>query len=112
MKIGHTGITWGIPGDVEAAYRDTAELGYLGFETFAFIIIDWNQKPGGYQALCRALRDPDQRRLLLQGVDRPRQGRAGPRRCPHEADAAREAGATPLVLQGGKRPEGGHRRGA
>ena len=31
MKIGHTGITWGIPGDVEQAYRDTAELGYQGF---------------------------------------------------------------------------------
>ena len=28
MNIGHTGITWGIPGDVEQAYRDTAELGY------------------------------------------------------------------------------------
>ena len=47
MKIGHTGITWGIPGDVEQAYRETAELGYLGFETFAKTIQEWNQKPGG-----------------------------------------------------------------
>ena len=34
MKIGHIGITWGIPGDVEHAYRDTAELGYQGFGDF------------------------------------------------------------------------------
>lgn len=40
MKIGHTGITWGIPGDVERAYRDVAELGYLGFETFGEIILN------------------------------------------------------------------------
>ncbi len=25
MNVGHTGITWGIPGDVEQAYRDTAD---------------------------------------------------------------------------------------
>ena len=51
MKIGHTGITWGIPGDVEQACGDTTELGYLGFETFAQTILNWNEKPGGYRAL-------------------------------------------------------------
>lgn len=37
MKIGHTGITWG--SEIEQALRDTSELGYLGFETFAQTII-------------------------------------------------------------------------
>ncbi len=51
LKIGHTGITWGIPGDVEQAYRDVADLGYLGFETFGSIILEWDQRPGGYRQL-------------------------------------------------------------
>lgn len=51
LKIGHTGITWGTPGDVERAYRDVAELGYLGFETFGSFILEWNQRPGGYSQL-------------------------------------------------------------
>lgn len=38
LKVGHTGITWGIPGDPVRAYEDTAELGYLGFETFGHTI--------------------------------------------------------------------------
>src|SRR5262249_29695879 len=34
LKVGHTGITWGIPGDVARAYADVSDLGYSGFETF------------------------------------------------------------------------------
>src|SRR5690606_24699913 len=49
VKIGHTGITWR---DLEEAYRDVAELGYMGFETFTKSIVQWNrEKPGGYRAL-------------------------------------------------------------
>ncbi len=51
MNIGHTGITWGIPGDVAQAYHDVADLGYQGFETFTQTILTWNGHPSGYQAL-------------------------------------------------------------
>jgi inosose dehydratase len=33
-RVGHTGITWGIPADVEQALADVAAVGYRGFETF------------------------------------------------------------------------------
>jgi inosose dehydratase len=39
-RIGHTGITWGIPGDQEQALGDLAEIGYRGYETFGFVLDD------------------------------------------------------------------------
>lgn len=107
MKIGHTGITWGIPGDVEAAYRDTAELGYLSFETFAFIIIDWNSKPGGYKALAERYGIPTSAAYCYKEWIDPATAAADQESARREADAAREAGADAFVLQGGSRPEGG-----
>lgn len=108
MKIGHTGITWGIPGDVEAAYRDTAELGYLGFETFAFIIIDWNQKPGGYRALVERYGIPTGAAYCYKEWIDPATAAKDLDSARTEADAAKAAGATTLVLQGGRRPAGGY----
>lgn len=107
MEIGHTGITWGIPGDVETAYRDTAELGYLGFETFAFIIIEWNEKPGGYQTLGERYGIPTSAAYCYKEWVDPVKVEQDLDEARHEADAARAAGATSLVLQGGSRPEGG-----
>jgi len=107
MKIGHTGITWGIPGDVEAAYRDTAELGYQGFETFAFTIIDWNSRPGGYRALVERNGIPTSAAYVYKEWIDPAKADADQESARREADAAREAGATSLVLQGGSRPGGG-----
>jgi len=107
MKIGHTGITWGIPGDVETAYRETAELGYLSFETFAFTIIDWNGKPGGYRALVERCGIPTSAAYCYkEWVDSARTGQDLDE-ARREADAAREVGASALVLQGGSRPAGG-----
>lgn len=107
MKIGHTGITWGIPGDTEAAYRDTAELGYGSFETFAFTIIDWNAKPGGYQALVERYGIPTSAAYCFKEWIDPAKAADDQEAARREADAAKEAGASAFVLQGGSRPEGG-----
>jgi inosose dehydratase len=107
MKIGHTGITWGIPGDVEAAYRDTAELGYMSFETFAFTIIEWNGKPGGYRALVERYGIPTSAAYCYKEWVDPTKAEQDLDEARREADAAREIGASALVLQGGSRPEGG-----
>ncbi len=107
MKIGHTGITWGIPGDVEQAYRDTAELGYLSFETFAFIIIDWNKKPGGYRSLVESAGIPTSAAYCYKEWVDAAKAEQDLEEAKREADAAREAGASALVLQGGSRPDGG-----
>ena len=37
-RVGHTSITWGIPGDAARALADLAEIGYRGFETFGFVL--------------------------------------------------------------------------
>ena len=108
MKIGHTGITWGIPGDTETAYRDTAELGYLSFETFAFTIIEWNAKPGGYRALVDRYGIPTSAAYVYKEWIDPSRAASDLEEAKREADAAREAGASALVLQGGSRPAGGH----
>lgn len=107
MKIGHTGITWGIPGDTEEAYRDTAELGYLSFETFAFTIIDWNSKPGGYKALVDQNGIPTSAAYCFKEWIDPATAAADQEAARREADASREAGASAFVVQGGSRPNGG-----
>lgn len=45
MTVGHIGILWDIPDDIEVANRDIAEPGYPGFQTFRCTILEWNQKP-------------------------------------------------------------------
>jgi inosose dehydratase len=107
MKIGHTGITWGIPGDTEAAYRDTAELGYLSFETFAFTIIALNAKPGGYRALVERYGIPTSAAYCYKEWVDPARAAQDLDEARREADASREAGASAFVLQGGSRPDGG-----
>jgi inosose dehydratase len=107
MKIGHTGITWGIPGDVETAYRDTSELGYLSFETFAFTIIEWNTRPGGYRALVERYGIPTSAAYVYKEWVDPAKADDDFESARREADASREAGASSLVLQGGSRPAGG-----
>jgi inosose dehydratase len=106
MRIGHTGITWGIPGDVEAAYRDTAALGYQSFETFAFIIADINQKPGGYQALVDRFGIPTSAAYVYKEWVDPTKAAQDLEEAKREADVAKAAGVTTLVLQGGGRPTG------
>jgi len=109
MKIGHTGITWGIPGDVEQAYRDTAELGYLGFETFAKTIQEWNQKPGGYLALVERYGIPTGAAYCYKEWIDPATAAAELEAAQREADALRALpGSATLVVQGGRRPVTGY----
>ncbi len=109
MKIGHTGITWGIPGDVEAAYRDTAELGYRGFETFAFLIQEWNQKAGGYRALVDRFGIPTAAAYCYKEWIDPATAQAELEAAKREADALRALpGGETLVVQGGRRPSEGY----
>lgn len=108
MKVGHTGITWGIPGDVEQAYRDTSDLGYLGFETFAQTILQWNEKPGGYRALVERYGIPTSAAYCYKtwiDLDTATDEMEAARR---EADAAKEVGGETLVLQAGPRPANGY----
>ena len=47
LKIGHTGINWGYrPEDAEQAIKDSAALGYHGFESFGSILEAWEPKGG------------------------------------------------------------------
>lgn len=108
MKVGHTGITWGIPGDVETACRETAELGYLGFETFAFIIVDWNKRPGGYRALIERNGIPTGAAYCYKQWIDPETAAQDVDAARGEADAAKDAGASTLVLQAGSRPANGY----
>lgn len=109
MKIGHTGITWGIPGDVEQAYRETAELGYLGFETFAKTIQEWDQKPGGYRALIARYGIPTGAAYCYKEWIDPATAQADLDAAKGEADALRALpDSSTLVVQGGRRPASGY----
>lgn len=108
LRIGHTGITWGIPGDIEQAYCDTAELGYLGFETFGRTILDWNEKPGGYHALVERYGIPTGAAYCGKTWIDPATARADQDAARREADALKELGGETLVLACGRRPDGGY----
>ncbi len=110
MKIGHTGITWGIPGDVEHAYRDTAELGYQGFETFAAKILEINgSRPGGYRNLVDSFGIPTAAAYCYKEWINPDTAAADLENACREADGlgALPGGET-LVLQAGPRPTDGY----
>ncbi|HEU0166006.1 MAG TPA: sugar phosphate isomerase/epimerase [Thermomicrobiales bacterium] len=107
MKIGHTGITWT---DLEEGYRDTAELGYMSFETFARTIVEWNGRTGGYRALVDRYGIPTSAAYCYKEWIDPATAERDIDEARREADASREIGACALVLQGGSRPAGGHDR--
>lgn len=47
LKIGHTSITWGFrPPDAEPGIRDSARLGYHGYESLGEVVEAWEQKGG------------------------------------------------------------------
>lgn len=110
MKIGHTGITWGIPGDVEQAYRDTSELGYQGFETFAGTILARNEESaGGYRGLVDTFGIPTSAAYCYKEWINPDRAAADMESARREADGLRALpGAETLVLQGGPRPADGY----
>jgi inosose dehydratase len=107
MQIGHTGITWGMPADIEVAYGETAQLGYLSFETFAQSVIEWDAKPGGYTALVDRFGIPTGATYCYKEWVDPARAADDIDAAKREADASRAIGATTLVLQGGSRAPGG-----
>lgn len=107
LKIGHTGITWGIPGDIEQAYRDTAELGYVGFETFGRTIVDWNQKAGGWKALVERYGIPTGAAYCGKVWIDPATAALDVAAAREEADAVKDVDGQTLVLACGRRPPGG-----
>ncbi len=109
MKIGHTGITWGIPGDVERAYRDVAELGYLGFETFGETILNYN-KPGGYRALVESCGIPTVAAYCYREWIDPAGLAADLEAVRRQAGALKEVGGYVMVFQAGRRLPGGYSR--
>ena len=109
MKIGHTGITWGIPGDVEQAYRETAELGYLGFETFGQTILNYD-KPGGYKVLVEACGIPTVAAYCYREWIDPAGLARDLEAVRREADALKEVGGYVMVFQAGRRLPGGYDR--
>ncbi len=110
MKIGHTGITWGIPGDVEQAYRETAELGYQGFETFAAKILELNgSRTGGYRSLVESFGIPTAAAYCYKEWINPETAAADQENARREADGLRGLpGGETLVLQGGPRLADGY----
>jgi len=55
LKVGHTGITWGVaPANAEVAIRDLGSLGFHAFETFATVLEWWETRGGIGQLLERA----------------------------------------------------------
>lgn len=107
MKVGHTGITWGIPGSVEDAVRDTSELGYLCFETFGRTILEWNAKHGGFQQLLDRYEIPLGAAYCYKTWIDPATLETEIEEAMTEAKALADCGGDMLVVQAGRRiPEG------
>lgn len=58
LIMGHTGITWGYnPENAEQAIKDTASLGFHGFESFGSVLQAWEPK-GGLDVLLKQAKLP------------------------------------------------------
>jgi len=108
MKVGHTGITWGIPGDVEQAIRDVSELGYLGFETFGRTVIEWNEKRGGFRQLLDRYAIPLGAVYCYNDWIDPAKAEQDVLEATAEARAVSDLGGQTLVVQAGRRPANGY----
>jgi inosose dehydratase len=105
FRIGHTGITWGYQlENIIDAVRDTAALGYAGFETFGDTIEAYNAAyPAGFGALLA------EHSLPLAAIYCPVWAR-GPAEVQGSIDEvlrwarlAHGLGAQAVVVQGGRR---------
>lgn len=107
FRIGHTGITWGFDSaGAKQAIKDTAELGYLSYETFGSVVDEYRQaEPGGLGAVLRS------HNLVLSAVYCPTvfydPADAKPRveQVLYWAKLGRDLGASAVVLEGGRRKE-------
>lgn len=105
FKIGHTGITWGYSLEqLEQAVRDTAALGYQGFETFGDTIEAYNQAhPEGFGALLHKYNLPLAAIYCPVWASEPEQAQQSVDQVVAWGRLARDLGAATVVVQGGKR---------
>ena len=107
FRIGHTGITWGFNStSAKQAIKDTAELGYLSFETFGSVVDEYRKsEPGGFGAVLRA------HNLLLSAVYCPTvfydpvDAPSHINETVYWAKLGRDLGASAVVLEAGRRKE-------
>ena len=104
LRVGHTGITWGIPGDLVRAYTDVAALGYAGFETFGEAIERFHDEQGDYRDLVRRCGIPTVAAYCWADWSSPASRAAEVARVLHEARSLRHVGGETVVLACGERP--------
>jgi inosose dehydratase len=107
FRIGHTGITWGSStAKIKEAVKDTAELGYLSFETFGSVVERFaKEEPGGLGLVL------DEHGISLSAiycptafVD-PADAEADVEQVVRWAKVSRDLGISTIVLQAALRSE-------
>jgi inosose dehydratase len=101
FRIGHTGITWkGSTEGVKQAIKDTAELGYLSFETFGSVAERFAQEePGGLGAVLSEYGIPLSAIYCPTAFVDPADGAADVEQVVRWAEGSLDLGISSVVLQ-------------
>jgi len=107
FRIGHTGITWGGSNEkVKQAVKDTAELGYLSFETFGSVVEQFAQEePGGLKAVLDQYGIPLSAIYCPTAFVDPADGAADVKQVVRWADVSLDLGISSVVLQATRRSD-------
>lgn len=98
LQVGHTGITWGFsPADAEHAIKDTASLGYHGFESFGNVLEAW-EKTGGLDALLKSVDLPLQSAYCPVNLTDPTRRKAEIEKMVRWGNLIRKCGGTVSVI--------------
>lgn len=98
LKVGHTGITWGFsPADAERAIKDTASLGYHGYESFGGVLEAWESK-GGFDALLKAANLPLRSAYCPVNLTEPAKRKAEVEKMVRWGQLIRKCGGTVSVI--------------
>ncbi len=93
FKIGSTFILWGYGADnLEPALQDMAEIGYHSFETFGFVIQDWEEKRGGFSEIVAKYKVPITSAFCLCDVLDPSKRKDEIKKLQHWAKLTRDSG--------------------
>ena len=107
FRIGHTGITWGGSTEkVVQAIKDTAELGYLSFETFGSVVERFAaEEPGGLGAVLQEYGIPLSAIYCPTSFVDPADGAADVEQVVRWAGGALDLGISAIVLQATRRSD-------
>jgi inosose dehydratase len=107
FRIGHTGITWGGSNEkVKQAIKDTAELGYLSFETFGSVAERFAKEvPGGLGAVLEEYGIPLSAIYCPTAFVDPADGKADVEQVVRWAEVSLDLGISTVVLQATRRSE-------